>query len=173
MFSDGETAAMDMHPSAVRLYEAASVLKKTHGQSAVARLLNASPQTVKHWEKRGVSKEGAILAQKIMGVLAYWLLYGQGPMTQPEAEATPANGLGISAQLPPAYQVRPVAISSEVLVERLADLLDSLPESAQATAQNALQALSVAPDSAKVRAALVRALSAADDAPGKQHSNAA
>ncbi|WPB58611.1 helix-turn-helix transcriptional regulator [Xylophilus sp. GOD-11R] len=69
-----------MHPTAARLYEAAQTLRQTTGQSAVAKLLNESPQTVKNWETRGVSKAGAIKAQTAIGCSATWLTSGAGAM---------------------------------------------------------------------------------------------
>lgn len=69
-----------MHPTMARLYEAAKAIKQVRGQSAVARLLNASPQTLKNWEARGVSKQGAITAQQAIGCDATWLLEGSGDM---------------------------------------------------------------------------------------------
>lgn len=65
-----------IHPSIQRLYIAAKELRDVAGQSAVARLLGTSPQVVKNWEKRGISSEGALLAQKNIGADANWLLDG-------------------------------------------------------------------------------------------------
>lgn len=69
-----------MHEQMERLYEAARALKGVDGQSAVARLLNQSPQTVKNWESRGVSKAGMILAQEVIGCSATWIKTGEGDM---------------------------------------------------------------------------------------------
>lgn len=69
-----------MHQSAARLYQAARALKKTEGQSALAKLLNESAQTVNNWETRGVSKQGALKAQAAIGCSPNWILSGQGPM---------------------------------------------------------------------------------------------
>lgn len=71
---------LELHPTMARLYEAAREIKQVRGQSAVARLLNASPQTLKNWEARGVSKQGAITAQQAIGCDATWLLEGTGEM---------------------------------------------------------------------------------------------
>lgn len=76
-----------MHNSADRLYQAAKYLRDVTGQSAVARLLNESPQTVKNWETRGVSRSGAMKAEDVLGVRANWLITGEGEMT---SGATPA-----------------------------------------------------------------------------------
>lgn len=69
-----------MHPSIERLYQAAKQIRDITGQSAVARLLNESPQTVKNWETRGVSRSGAMTAEAALGVRAAWLLTGDGEM---------------------------------------------------------------------------------------------
>lgn len=77
LFTAGTIAAM--HPSAVRLYEAAQGMEPPiTGQSAVARWLNVSPQNMTAWEKRGVSKAGALKAQQISGYSAAWILDGVG-----------------------------------------------------------------------------------------------
>lgn len=69
-----------MHDSTERLYQAARQLRDVSGQSAVARLLNESPQTVKNWETRGVSRAGAMKAEEVLGVRANWLISGEGEM---------------------------------------------------------------------------------------------
>ena len=69
-----------MHESAARLYDAARVLANTEGQSNVARLLNLSPQVMKNWESRGVSFEGAISAEKVLGVSPAWIVENAGTM---------------------------------------------------------------------------------------------
>lgn len=70
-----------MHPSAQRLYAAAQALANKSGQSNVASLLNESPQTMRNWEKRGVSSAGALSAAKILGCSAVWLSTGEGQMS--------------------------------------------------------------------------------------------
>lgn len=66
-----------MHASAKRLYVVAKSLG-IEGQSAVARWLNEAPQTINNWEKRGVSKRGALETQKVSGYSAAWILEGIG-----------------------------------------------------------------------------------------------
>lgn len=63
-----------------RLYEAAERIRDAAGQSAVARVLNVSPQQLNNWEKRGVSFEGMLNAQETLGCNAVWLRKGVGPM---------------------------------------------------------------------------------------------
>lgn len=72
---------VDMDSQMKRLYEAANTLKGVAGQSKLARLLNASPQTVKNWEVRGISKQGMIEAQRAIGCSALWIETGEGAMT--------------------------------------------------------------------------------------------
>lgn len=92
-----------MHASTDRLYQAAKQLRDVSGQSAVARLLNESPQTVKNWETRGVSRAGAMTAESVIGVRAAWLLTGEGAMT---AEATALVHIQANAVTAPEDLVR-------------------------------------------------------------------
>lgn len=70
-----------MHESAARLYLAAKEMRGVEGQTQVATLIGAeTPQTVNNWETRGVSKDGALLAQDTIGCDAIWLLTGRGSM---------------------------------------------------------------------------------------------
>ena len=69
-----------MHTQMERLYQAAKELKGVSGQSALARLLDATPQTLHNWEQRGVSKQGMLLAQRVIGCSASWIETGTGPM---------------------------------------------------------------------------------------------
>lgn len=50
-------------------------------QAAIARILNVAQQNVNNWESRGLSKEGALDAQRKAGISAVWLLFGEGPKT--------------------------------------------------------------------------------------------
>lgn len=143
-----------MHPSAERLYKAAQDLANTTGQSAVARLLNESPQTVKNWESRGVSKAGAIKAQEVIGCSATWITTGTGP-THTSAAQTPAA--------PPTL---------EQALAVVARCLNDLPDSAREQAAQHLQTLARAPDSKKALAALRQAMTGATDlssTPTAQH----
>lgn len=69
-----------IHPSMHRLYHAAHSLRDVSGQSAVGRLLNASPQKINNWERRGISQAGAIRAQEVIGCSASWLVGESGEM---------------------------------------------------------------------------------------------
>lgn len=66
-----------------RLYEAAKVLRRTEGKSAVARLMNVSPQVLANWEKgRPISDQGLLQAQESIGCDALWLRDGLGEMVR-------------------------------------------------------------------------------------------
>ena len=69
-----------MHIQMTRLYEAADKLTGAKTQAEVARMLNASSQTINNWEARGISKAGMLSAQKIIGCSATWLETGDGEM---------------------------------------------------------------------------------------------
>jgi hypothetical protein len=72
LFNQPKIAAM--HPSMVKLYRIAKDARNITGQSALARALVESPQTVKNWESRGISKGGAMKAQAVFGCNANDLL---------------------------------------------------------------------------------------------------
>lgn len=69
-----------MNSQMSRLYAAAEKLKGITGQTEVAKLLNISPQRLNNWETRGISAEGLLDAQKIIGCDANWLKDGSGEM---------------------------------------------------------------------------------------------
>lgn len=62
-----------MHDHMVRLYEVVKNSFSAVGQSAVARLINVSPQTLNNWEERGISSDGLLTIQKILNVNATWI----------------------------------------------------------------------------------------------------
>lgn len=103
-----------------RLYAAsASLTGAKIGQSALARLLNTSPQRVKNWEERGISQQGATQAQAELGVNATWLLTGSGQML---VNASP----NLSVREPMAYggpASQSVTLDPEILYEALTLLL--------------------------------------------------
>lgn len=80
-----------MHIQMDRLYQAAKELAGVEGQTDVAMALGQSPQTAHNWEKRGVSKLGALKAQTVWGVSATWILTGEGSMVLAPAAATVAT----------------------------------------------------------------------------------
>lgn len=69
-----------MHAQMTRLYQAAKDLRGIEGQTEVAKLLNALPQTLNNWESRGISDQGLLKAQEAIGCDAIWLRDGSGDM---------------------------------------------------------------------------------------------
>ena len=66
-----------------RLYKAAKALKNISGKSNVARLLDAYPQNLGHWENgRPISGDALVKAQEKIGCDAIWLRDGTGVMTK-------------------------------------------------------------------------------------------
>lgn len=72
-----------MHPSVSRLLDYAR--RKTKGSPVVIAdfqalqvILEISSGTMTNWKSRGVSKEGAIKAERELGVSANWVLNGEG-----------------------------------------------------------------------------------------------
>ncbi len=64
-----------MHPSVAALYRAA-LLREDKQPADVARRMNVSPQRLQNWESRGISKQGALQAQKTYDVDATALMAG-------------------------------------------------------------------------------------------------
>lgn len=60
------------HPTMQRLFEATNMQP-----SELAAALNTSPQNITNWSARGISKHGAALASKILGVDANYILNGE------------------------------------------------------------------------------------------------
>ncbi len=69
-----------MHDTMTRLYKAALELRQLTTPTDVAREMRQSQQTINNWERRGMSKQGMLLAQAEFGVSASWLDTGRGPM---------------------------------------------------------------------------------------------
>jgi len=100
-----------------RLMQAAST-RGVDMQAQLARKLNERDQVVGNWKVRGVSRDGALAAQRVLGISAVWVLYTEGP----QFVSTPAPAL-----LPAA----PVARSSkpaESYAPELGDVLEHLAQ---------------------------------------------
>jgi DNA-binding transcriptional regulator YiaG len=109
-----------MHETAERLYQAAKELLRITGQSAVARILNASPQTLKNWESRGVSKAGMLDAERLIGCSATWIETGHGRMRLEKAsyaEITASAPLGGEEPAATPWPSREVDPHIQVVVE--------------------------------------------------------
>lgn len=68
------------HPSYLRLAEAATLLQGIRGEAALAGALKSSDQQkINNWQRRGVSKDGALDAERYLGCPATWILDGVSP----------------------------------------------------------------------------------------------
>ena len=70
----------DMNPVTARLFKAAQEVGGLGLPSKIAFALGESQQTLKHWEKRGVSQRGIIRACELWGLSPAWLRDGLEPM---------------------------------------------------------------------------------------------
>ena len=124
------------HESLTRLLEVAAE-HQINGPAALARALNESDQVVTNWGRRGVSKSGALNAQRLFGVSQAWVLNGIEPKTvsAPEFSALPEPTL-------------------EAAIARIARALDELPDTAREQAAGLLQAMTLAPDSKRLQGSL-------------------
>jgi transcriptional regulator with XRE-family HTH domain len=95
--------------------------------------------------------EAALAIERESGFLAAWVAKGIGPKRKAAAPHWQTAEPGAP------YAATPVP--ADVVVERLAQLLDQLDPAKQGPALQALTALVTAPDSAKARAAVLRAIS--------------
>lgn len=129
------------HPSLTRLLWVAAE-HQIVGPAALARALNESDQVVTNWGRRGVSKAGALNAQRLFGISSTWILNGTEPkvIAAPEFSALPEPSL-------------------DAAIARIARALDELPDTARQQAGSLLQAMSLAPDSKKLQASLSAVLS--------------
>lgn len=85
---------------AKRLYRAAKELRKVEGKSAVADLLNVSPQLVNHWENgRPISSEALLTAQERIGCDAVWLRDGDTAADMVRGSAPRVSDLSDVVQL--------------------------------------------------------------------------
>jgi hypothetical protein len=83
--------ASSMHPTMVRLYKAAKELRDVEGQSALAALLNESPQLINNWERRGMSAAGMLKSARAIGCSSDWLANGKGHMGTQKAVSLTAH----------------------------------------------------------------------------------
>lgn len=68
----------DTHPTMARVFEQTGL-----EPSALALKINASPQNVTNWSKRGISKKGAMDVSRIFDLSLDWILTGEGEVKKP------------------------------------------------------------------------------------------
>lgn len=87
----------EIHPAMQRLYMAAvelELIKPEQRQSALAALLNITPQMVNNWESRGPSKSGLLDLQNKTGISATYVDLGKGPISiEPGASKPPIKAV--------------------------------------------------------------------------------
>lgn len=66
------------HPTMARVFEQTGL-----EPSALALKINASPQNVTNWSKRGISKKGAMDVSRVFGLSLDWVLTGEGEIEKP------------------------------------------------------------------------------------------
>lgn len=98
-----------MHPSTKRLLDAAREATResaapVHTWADLARHMGESPQTISNWKQRGLSKDGAIKAERLYAVSVDHLLTGAGK----SAEKAPlqAQLMSLSARTVVPLQLR-------------------------------------------------------------------
>ena len=138
------------HESLERLLQVASE-QGVIGPSALARALNESEQVVTNWGKRGVSKAGALSAQRRFSVSPAWVLDGTEPKMVGNVAIISMEAMTVHAREDPAV---PLNLALEVV----ADALEALPEAARLEAAPLLQAMTLAPDSKRLRGSLLAVL---------------
>ncbi len=88
------------HPTMARIFE-----KTGKSPSEIAAAINASPQNVTNWSKRGISKEAAVKISQEFGISVDWILTGN--------DAVPP----IDGQTLESMQIRPVVDEEESELE--------------------------------------------------------
>ncbi len=90
-----------IHPSYQRLMYAAERLRGVHGEAALTSALHSTDQQrVNNWQRRGVSKDGALDAERFIGCPATWVLDGK----MPPCDAWEKLNLPAAEQEKPVYE---------------------------------------------------------------------
>lgn len=84
-----------MKPDMARLYLAFEKLLGKTGQTELARTMGVTPQTIYNWEARGISKQGLLKAQEIIGCSAAWVESGIGTMVLPTMQNFTTSRIGV------------------------------------------------------------------------------
>lgn len=85
-----------MHWSMKKLYAYTAEHHGVMGLSALANYLNISPQRICNWQSRGISKEGALMMQCLLGIDAIALLEQE----LPTLIKSPRSGYGDQPSVP-------------------------------------------------------------------------
>lgn len=69
-----------MHETTARLFEAVEEISPGNAiTSVIARRMNVGDNSVTNWKERGISFQGAVLAEAAFGVPAAFIMSGQRP----------------------------------------------------------------------------------------------
>lgn len=71
----------ETHPTMARIFEQTGLEPST-----LASRINASPQNITNWSKRGISKKGAVQVSQEFGLNLGWILTGDGEPKKPTHE---------------------------------------------------------------------------------------
>ena len=143
--SSGLPAAASME----RLRRAAVELEQIESVDELALALNESAQAVGNWSMRGVSKAGALKAEKALGVSAAWILEGGSQNVQ---RAVRAGDQAVGAG------------TVELVLRRLRALLMAVAPEQRDGLGRQLQALAHAPDSSQLASQIAGVLTASQRA---------
>lgn len=125
---------MSMHETMKRLYSATVGRSEGYGvQTELANLLGVSPQVVANWEKRGISRDGLLIAESKLEISPKWITDGSGNPKSKHYE--------LVAEMPP-LQVKAPALTAAA--NELATLYDLIPESDKIRRARAYNAASAA-----------------------------
>lgn len=80
-----------MFPSMVALYQHIRETRQVKTPAAISRLMGVSQQRLKNWEERGISKEGAMLAQDLLKIDGNALLKLDKQSTLPASWRAPSE----------------------------------------------------------------------------------
>lgn len=111
-----------MHATTKRLFDALVDLAKIDGHKEpgkVAQFLGESAATITNWKNRGISKQGILKANKLLGIDPRWLESGEGEMLPAGSWVEPSN----IVTLPPARRIVDTLDELQAVVGQLSPLL--------------------------------------------------
>lgn len=122
--------------------------------------LGVSSAVMTNWKKRGVSKEGALIAEKVFGCSAHWLLNGSGNATADSfghPAPAPLPAIPLTARTPGAnYNIKLQSVHQ--LIIELAQHLQAADSTKRKAAAALLSDLALEPEEGPSIASMVEAL---------------
>lgn len=113
----------DVHPSVARLLDfakssTAATNDPVTSYNALAVRLDISLATLTNWKSRGISKDGALDAEREFGCLATWLLDGTG-RSIPAHQTEPSDTLSVTDGPPPYLSADELLVQMGMLLARI------------------------------------------------------